>query len=351
MKHSEWKERLSLTFVYAAVIFCIQLLSVTIGGILLYILARSGLLDEFSEGYGAILIFMVVVSTLASLVITFLTRRIPLKPFNRIIDQINRLAAGDYSARLEFGKPLNEVPAFEELSGSFNTMAQELQNTELLRSDFINNFSHEFKTPIVSIAGFAKLLRRGNLNQAQREEYIAIIEEESLRLAAMATNALELSRVENQNILTDISSFNLSEQLRSSVLLLENQWSRKELALDLEFEEYTIQANEELLKQVWINLLDNAIKFSPTTGEIRIRIRDFGTELQVSVTNYGSDIPFEKQTRIWDKFYQADESHASKGNGVGLAIVKRIIQLHKGKATVTSANGTTTFTVMLPKKL
>lgn len=151
-------------------------------------------------------------------------------------------------------------------------MAEELENTQMLRSDFINNFSHEFKTPIVSIAGFAKLLRRGNLTDAQKEEYLAIIEEESLRLAAMATNVMNLTKVENQTILTDLTTFNLSEQIRACVLLLEEKWSRKELDLDLEFPEYTIRANEELLKQVWINLLDNAIKYSPNYGEIGVRI-------------------------------------------------------------------------------
>jgi len=229
-------------------------------------------------------------------------------------------------------------------------MAEELENTQMLRSDFINNFSHEFKTPIVSIAGFAKLLRRGNLTDAQKEEYLAIIEEESLRLAAMATNVMNLTKVENQTILTDLTTFNLSEQIRACVLLLEEKWSRKELDLDLEFPEYTIRANEELLKQVWINLLDNAIKYSPNYGEIGVRISEGPQTLAVTITNYGPDIPRDKVNRIWGKFYQADESHSSEGNGIGLAVVQQVVHLHGGTAAVDSGNGSTAFTVELPKR-
>lgn len=136
----------------------------------------------------------------------------------------------------------------------------------MLRSDFINNFSHEFKTPIVSIAGFAKLLRRGNLTDEQKEEYLEVIEEESLRLSAMANNVLNLTRVENQTILTEVTRFNLSEQIRGAVLLLAEKWTPKNLYMDMQFGEHMICANEELLKQVWINLLDNAIKFRIRTA-------------------------------------------------------------------------------------
>ena len=229
-------------------------------------------------------------------------------------------------------------------------MAEELENTQMLRSDFVNNFSHEFKTPIVSIAGFAKLLRRGKLTEEQKQEYLAIIEEESLRLAAMATNVMSLTKIENQTILTDLTTFNLSEQIRGCVLLLEEKWSRKELDMDLEFPECSIRANEEMLKQVWINLLDNAIRYSPAHGEVKIRIAEKPDTLAVTVTNYGPDIPANKIDKIWGKFYQADESHASEGNGIGLAVVKRVVQLHDGNASVASGDGATAFTIALPKR-
>ena len=352
MKKRLRKERFSLTLLYSMLSFCVLLLSVLIAAALSYLLTRFELLAFLGitgDSLAATLLFMVLVSAIVGIVITLLTRNISLTPFHSLIDHMNRLATGDFKVRLSFGKRISALPAFSGLSDSFNTMAQELENTELLRSDFINNFSHEFKTPIVSIAGFAKLLRRGNLTEEQKQEYLAIIEEESLRLSAMATNVLTLTKLENQTILTDVSSYNLSEQLRSCVLLLEEHWSKKNLTLDLDFDEHRISANEEMLKQVWINLLDNAIKFSPSTGEIRIGIEETDRSLRISVTNFGSEIPADKMDKIWNKFYQADESHASNGNGIGLAVVKYIVTLHKGTVSAVSTNSRTTFVTELPK--
>ncbi|MDD5863853.1 MAG: HAMP domain-containing sensor histidine kinase [Firmicutes bacterium] len=353
MNQKQRKQRWSLTLLYAGVFFVIQLIAVLITAALSFLLSKLGVLENFGfpdNSTLALLTVMLLVSVAVGILITIFTMKIPLNPFNRLINNMNRLAGGDYSARLTYGKLLQKNPAFRELSDSFNAMAEELENTQMLRSDFVNNFSHEFKTPIVSIAGFAKLLRRGNLTEEQKQEYLAIIEEESLRLAAMATNVMSLTRIENQTILTDLTTFNLSEQLRGCVLLLEEKWSRKELDLDLEFPECTIRANEEMLKQVWINLLDNAIRYSPSHGEIRVRIAEAPDTLAVTVTNYGPDIPADKIGKIWGKFYQADESHSSEGNGIGLAVVKRVVQLHGGSASVTSGNGATAFTVTLPKR-
>ncbi len=352
MKKEVLKERSSLTLLYSVIVFCTLLISVIVAVVLAILLAYLGVLSfnpmDTEIGFGPIT-FTALVSLSVGLLLTLLTRKIPLNPINDLINSMNRLKSGDFKTRLEFKGRLKSHPIALELTDSFNTMAQELENTEMLRSDFINNFSHEFKTPIVSIAGFAKLLRRGNLTEEQKQEYIAIIEEESLRLSDMATNVLNMTKIENQTILTGVSLFNLSEQIRSCVLLLEDRWSRKALSLDLEFDEYEISANEEALRQVWINLLDNAVKFSPQTGEIKIRISEEKAFIRVSITNYGDDIPADKTDKIWGKFYQADESHAGNGNGIGLAIVKAIVELHRGKAYVRSANGSTCFTVELPK--
>lgn len=348
MKKEELKERYSLTLLYSVIVFCILLLSLVIAIILALALSSLGVLS-FSGSNFSPFVFMALVSAAVGLLLTLLTRKVPLTPINTLINGMNRLKSGDFKTRLEFKGKLRNHPIALELSDSFNTMAQELENTEILRTDFINNFSHEFKTPIVSIAGFAKLLRRGNLSEQQKEEYLEIIEEESLRLSTLATNVLALSRIKNQTILTDVSRFNLSEQIRDCVLLLEEKWSCKNLSFELDFDEHCISANQELLKQVWINLLDNAIKFSPLTGEIKIAIEEQENSITVSITNYGEDIPADKLDKIWNKFYQSDESHASLGNGIGLAIVKAIAELHKGCVTAESANGLSCFKVKLPK--
>lgn len=281
--------------------------------------------------------------------LVFLSIKIPLKPFTTLMSKMKRLSEGDFDTRLEFGTILASHPAFSELSDSFNKMAEELGNTELLRSDFINNFSHEFKTPIVSITGFAGLISKGNITEEERVAYARAIEEESLRLSSMATNVLCLTRVENQKILTNLSKFNLSEQLRSAILLLEGEWTAKELDMLPEFDEYDIEANEELLKEVWINLIDNAIKFTPVGGKILITAEDTGKSLAVNIANEGEKIPEDMSEKIFGKFYQLDKSHTTKGNGIGLAIVKRVVELHGGKVTVYWADNMNNFRVILPK--
>lgn len=356
MKKSTDKEikkgRFSLTLLFSCVVFLILLVSLGIAFLLLYLLTTYGHMPASEDGLlhpMPILLLMSAVSLISGTIITFITSTFPLKPVNRVINQMNRLAGGDFTVRLSFGKLAQSHPAMAEIINSFNLMAAQLEGTELLRSDFINDFSHEFKTPIVSIAGFARLLKEGGLTQAQQKEYIDIIEEESLRLASMATNILELTRVESQSILTDISTYNLSEQIRGCVLLLENKWESKEQEMDLQFEEYDIAASEELLKQVWINLLDNAIKFCPEKGRITIAIREENDCFLTGITNTGSDISPEDQEKIFNKFYQADKSHATTGNGIGLAIVKRIVSLHQGTISVHSGPEGVTFSVWLPR--
>ncbi|MGM9605316.1 MAG: ATP-binding protein [Faecousia sp.] len=348
MKHQ--KRGYSLTLLFALLTFGILAASVAVAAALSYVLTRFGILpiqaDRFPESL-QLLIFASVVSVIVGTLLSMLAVRIPLRPINWLIDQMNRLADGDFRARVHFKKPISMIPAFLQVEESFNKMAQELGDTEMLRQDFINNFSHEFKTPIVSIAGFAKLLQRADLDEQQRAEYINAIVEESGRLSSMATNVLKLTKVENQTILTGVTEYNLSEQLRSAALLLEHDWTAKNIELDMEFSEVMIRANEELMKEVWINLLHNAIKFSPEYGPLQVRIFQETDAVRVTITNSG-EIPEEEQKRIFRKFYQADRSHFSAGNGVGLSIVKKIVELHQGSVQVESQGGAVIFTVTLP---
>lgn len=346
------KQRHELFFLVTASTFAIFVVSLIFVSALAYFVVRTGALQIVEKdlpGSGRLIVFMAITSAIISLIIVAVAGKTLLKPVNRLIHNMNRLASGDYSARMIFGKPFGNSSVASSVTDSFNIMAEELQNTEMLRSDFINNFSHEFKTPIVSIAGFAKLLKRGNLTEEQRMEYLDAIEEESMRLSKMATNVLNMTKVENQTILSNTNAFNLSEQIRSCFLLFENKWSNKNIEFDLEFDEYFINANEEMLKQVWINLIDNAIKFTPDYGTIRIKITEQQNDFIVSVKNHGSEISPENQEKIFKKFYQEDESHSGEGNGIGLAIVKKIVELHKGEILVNSKNKITTFTVRIPK--
>lgn len=344
-------QRFSLTLSLAALIMAFLIISFSIAAVAVWAILEADIVesDMLIEILLIILLF-VAITTIIIFSFVILLGRFPLKPINDYINQMNRLATGDFSARLHFGRLLSKHRTFREIEESFNELAEELEKTEMLRQDFINNFSHEFKTPIVSIAGLAKLVNKGNLSEEQKREYLVAIETESLRLANMATNVLNLTKVENQTILSETNTYNVSEQIRTCVLLLENQWSSKDIELSLDFEEYELEANEELMKQVFINLLDNAIKFSPSGARVSVEILDKGNELSVIITNEGKEIPPESLDKIWNKFYQADESHATMGNGVGLAIVKKIVKLHYGHISVKSEEGETSFKVTLPKK-
>ena len=350
-KIKESASRTSLTIVLAVFVFFILISAIGMAALLLYILAKTNVIENVGDElqFSTIILFMFLISLAIGGTLAFFSSRLPLKPLNSLINKMNRLAAGDFDARLELKGPLASHPAFQEIADSFNTMAEELGNTEMLRSDFINHFSHEFKTPIVSITGFAKLLNKGNLTEEQKQLYLQCIEEESLRLSYMATNVLNLTKVENQKILTDITSFNLSEQIRSVILLFEQKWLAKNTELQLDFDEFMLEANEELLKQVWINLIDNAVKFVPRCGTIAVEIHDVEDYICVQISNTGNEIPAEKHDKIFQKFYQADESHAEAGNGIGLAVVKRIVDIHHGSVSVASEQGMTTFSVALPK--
>ena len=349
MKHQ--KRGISLTLLFALLTFGILAASVAVAAALSYVLTRFGILPIQAEAFPEslqLLIFMSVISVIVGAGLSTLAVRIPLRPISWLIDQMNRLADGDFQARVHFKKPISMIPAFLQVEESFNKMARELGDTEVLRQDFVNNFSHEFKTPIVSIAGFAKLLQRADLDEAQRREYIDAIVEESARLSSMATNVLKLTKVENQTILTGVTEYNLSEQLRSAVLLLENDWTAKHIELDMEFPEVSIQANEALMKEVFINLLHNAVKFSPEYGPLQVRIIQAQDAVRVTIANSG-EIPEADLKRIFQKFYQADRSHGSAGNGVGLAIVKKIVELHQGTVEAESKGGAVIFTVTLPE--
>lgn len=295
---------------------------------------------------------LMLLSAMMGTILTILVYRIPLRPIQNLINAVNQLAQGNFHVRIQLGG----TRELEQLSDSFNRMAQELENTELLRSDFINNFSHEFKTPIVSLRGFAKLLKNDNLSKQERDEYLDIIINESNRLAQLATNVLNLSKIEKINILSDLETFDLSEEIRQSILLLESKWQKKEIEWIIDMDELKYYGNRNLLNQVWINLLDNAIKFSPEKGKIKIKLHTGGSwglsrpgSLIFQVLDNGCGMDDEVKAHIFDRFYQGDSSHTLEGNGIGLTVVQKIVELHGGTIEVQSEKDIgTTFTVTLP---
>ena len=286
----------------------------------------------------------IIASLILGSIFSLFAGRIVLKPMYRWIDGMGELARGNYETRMK----TRFFAGYKTINTSFNALAQELQSSEILRSDFINNFSHEFKTPLVSIKGLVGLMKSKDLPKEKQLEYLDIIEDEVNRLSLLTTNVLSLSRLENQGILTGVARFNVSEQIRMSALMLERQWLEKELLLSMEFDEYFIMANEDMCKQVWINLLDNAIKFSPKMGNLTVEIEKDKRHLTVKIGNDGPPIGEKDKKRIFQKFYQVDQTHAKSGNGIGLSIVKRIADLHRWEVGVTRQGEQNVFFVSIP---
>lgn len=336
-------QKQQLTVMFTAIIFLFMffaMLLVFLGAFLLY---RLGIING-DRPVGIVLFLFALISLLVGTALSILFSRFPLAPLRELMEATDRIAGGDYSARINLKAPAE----LKKLSDKFNHMAEEIGSVEMLRNDFINNFSHEFKTPIASIQGFAEMLELEDLTQEEHSEYIHTIIEEASRLTILATNILNLSKIEQQSILTDKTRFNVSEQIRQVIVLLDKKWSDKSITITFDCEEYFLKGNQELLKQVWINLLDNAIKFSPENETIDITIKAFREHLIFSFTNKGETIPVPALSHIFDKFYQADTSHATQGNGLGLAIVQKIVTLHEGtiKASCSDTNDIT-FEVIL----
>lgn len=348
MKLKRLLPRTILTIFFTLVVFVILVITMSIVGFLMFMFSHFDLLQDHLSSPNIIvpIAFFGIVSIVIGTFVAAIVSGIPLGFIAKLIHGMDALSQGNYAVRMEPGQRV----IGQKIALSFNRLAEELGNTEMLRSDFVNNFSHEFKTPIVSVVGFAKLIQKGNLTQEKEQEYLGIIVEEMNRLATMSTNILELTKIENQTILTDITEFNLSEQVRSAILLLQEKWLRKDLSFDLEFDELKIQANEEMLKQVWINLLDNSVKFAPQSSLITVRIRQDELQTQVTIANQGEVIAPEDIQRIFNKFWQVDTSHSTQGSGIGLSIVKEIVALHQGQIEVASDVALTAFTINLPNK-
>ncbi len=266
---------------------------------------------------------------------------IQLKPLRKFQKSMEDVAKGDFSIQLE--TPKNSPNEIVELVHSFNIMTKELSSTEMLKQNFINDFSHEFKTPIASINGFANILIKNNLTKQQSAEYLSVIANESARLVSLSKNILLLNKVESQDVLVDTEQYDVSEQVRLSIVSLQNLWDKKDIDFDLDIDEITINANKEMLNQVWLNLIENAVKFSDEKDIIIIKLHKKSDKVVFSITNFGKAIQSENISKIFEKFYQADSSRSTAGNGIGLSIVKRICELHGGKVGVSSSqdNGTT----------
>lgn len=288
-----------------------------------------------------------VVFTIVLVPVNTVMYRRRLKEITTLSDSIRSVAGGDYSVRIDCCKPEQITPVYED----FNKMCAELGSVQILRNDFINSYSHEFKTPIASINGFASLLLDKKLPEEEQRKYLEIIVEESARLSKLASNTILLSRLSSQQIITDTEKYDLSEQIRQCSIILSKAWLDKKIEFSGEFPTAVFNGNKELMQHLWLNLLGNAVKYTPVRGEIFVEVVPQTETVTVTVADTGEGMTDEVLEHIFDPYYQGDSSHAAQGLGLGLAICKRIVELCGGKISVKSELGSgSRFTVILPIK-
>ena len=289
----------------------------------------------------------VILITLIFGTIDYLRRKLMVdRPVKRITEAAEKIMQGDFSVRIQ---PLHGagVESFNQIIEAVNQMAQELSGTETLRTDFIANVSHELKTPLAVMGNYAAMLQCPGITEEEKNEYARSISEAARRLAQLITNILKLNKLENQQIFPQTAEYDLGEQLCQSLLQFEDAWEKKDLSIETDIQEdVRIRSDAELLSLVWNNLISNAVKFTPEGGTIGVSLKSEDNDVVVSVSDTGCGIKPEVGQHIFEKFYQGDTSHATQGNGLGLALVKRVVDILDGQIGVQSVYGQgSTFTV------
>ncbi len=291
---------------------------------------------------------LLVVSLLIGSVVTGFVAKVFFDPIGQLRKAMEKVADGDFSVRLEGKYSSKEIM---EIYSGFNLMAHELAATEILQTDFVSNVSHEFKTPINAIEGYSMLLQGGENLDGEQREYVDKILFNTQRLSSLVGSILLLSKLENQQIPTDQTSYRLDEQIRQSIVCMEPAWEKKDIEFDVEMEKVEYIGNENMMRHVWDNLIGNAVKFSPRGGTVEIHLIRRGESIVFTVDDCGPGLTEEAQRHIYDKFYQADSLHKHEGNGLGLALVKRIVSIEKGEVVAENLkDGGCRFTVTLHRK-
>lgn len=349
------------------------LLTVAIAAIVLAVVTAIGFLGAYLVDRGVVpyesltsvpsVVAVVFVGSLAIAgLVCFAVDYTFVRPLRRMTAAMEQLAAGNFDLRVA-NTARFRVREVDEFARSFNRAAEELAGTEMMRGSFISDFSHEFRTPINSLSGFAQLLRDddGSLTDEERREYLGIIVDESQRLAGLSERILALSKMEAVSIVPDVGRVDVAEQLRRAVLLVEPKSAAKGVSVSLSLDDCAVRGNADYLMQLWTNLLDNAVKFSPEGGTVSVALyggrrgeegrsgSSAGDEAVCWISDEGCGMDEETRRRLFEKFYQGDTSHASEGSGLGLALAKRIVDLHGGSIEVQSSPGHgSVFEVRLP---
>lgn len=342
MKKHTVKKKKRMINAHAWVLAVISfILALTVGEIVVAVFQYFNNINHIADD--ALLITQYIIPALSAVcvcVVIYINHR-SLQTSNKLIEGLNKVASGDYNAKI----PYRSLDGFNAVYENFNKMTDELRSVKALREDFVHDFSHEFKTPIASINGFANLLLEGGLTAEEERKIIAVIADESARLSKLSETVLTLSRLESQQFIGESKTYRLDVQLRDCIVLLQRDWEKKELNISTELEPVTYTGDEDMIKQVWLNLLSNAIKFTPAGGDIAITLSAADGRAKVCIADSGRGIPEDALNKVFDKYYQVTPGN---GNGLGLAICKRICTLAGGEISVSSRLGAgSKFTVVL----
>lgn len=341
----------SLTFRIVSYMFILMLVTMTIAITLMAVFYYTGIADSVNAPAISpvlLIIILILISSLIGCLLSVALYSLTFKDLNEFQTAMGKVAHGDFNVSL----PENDEGYMHDLNCGFNSMVSSLKSIETLKTDFISDFSHEFKTPIASIYGFAKLLKKGGLTEEERREYIDIIITESDRLSRLAQNTLFMSRLETHETVYEKKLYSLDEQLRKCALMLQPEVDSKNIDLSLSGGKVYYYGNEDLVQQMWINLISNAVKFTPKNGSVEITVSECDGSVIVSVRDNGIGMNEETQKKIFDKFWQGDSSRSVAGNGLGLSIVNKILLLTGGKIDVKSKeNEGSEFIVTLPNEL
>lgn len=340
------KTHSKLWIYFTAIVFATIFVIFILVSLLWFLLFKLKFISTNPLGRHIPILVFALGSLLLGTILAVYVGKLIIRPVQGICRAFDELSQGNFNVRVAEDEPLLEI---REMAQQFNAMTYDLSHIETLRNDFVANISHEFKTPITAIEGYATLLQNHNLSTEKHDHYVERILENSRRLSSLSGNILLLSKLENQETVPTQTSYRLDEQIRKCILALENKWEPKEIEFDLDLPEIFYYGSLSLLDQVWLNLLDNAIKHSSHGGCIRISITEKNDSLVIVLSDQGCGMSEEIQKHIFEKFYQGDMSRKTEGNGLGLALVKRILDLCKGQITVTSFPGKgAEFVITLP---
>ena len=330
----------------ACIVSCCMMLFVsTLANTMGLVFTKENMTEAAKLTFGCVLLIAIVSAT-----IDYVRRKLMVdRPVKQIMDALDQVMQGDFSVRIPPVKEFASETGFNEIIKAINKMTAELQGTETLRTDFIANVSHELKTPLAVMGNYATMLQQPGISVEERIEYAKAISHSSWRLAALITNILKLNKLENQQIFPKHEEYDLSGQLCEALLQFEDAWEAKALNIETDIDDdVKLCSDAELLSLVWNNLISNAVKFTPEGGTIGVSLKTDEKNVVVSVWDTGCGITPETGKHIFEKFYQGDTSHATQGNGLGLALVKRVVDILQGEISVQSTPGQgSTFTVRI----